>query len=526
MGYRLALIVVGFVAAYSLLLFHLYGVQIGKNGTLLARAESKNAAAINLWRGAIYFTDKNGNHSPAALQKEFPLIYAVPKEIEDPEEAAHGLALILNQAPDELLKKLSKKNDEYEVLSRRPNLEIQDKVKTYGAKGVYVRNMSLRFYPFENMAAQALGFVGPDGNSANVAGHYGLEEFYGSELRNKDIYVTIDQNIQLEVERILEKVIKEYAAKSGSVIVEDPKTGKILAMAGAPSFDPNKYSESPLKNFLNANVQEIYEPGSVFKVLTMAAGIDAGKITPETEFYDPGFVVISGKKIQNWDKKTHGTITMTQVIEQSVNTGAIFAGQKTGNQVLREYLQKFGFEEKTGIDLPGEVRGSLKTLYDRAPAVNFATASYGQGVSTTPLELIGAVAAIANGGTLIQPHLNADAETTKIRRVIKESTAKAVAGMMVSAVDKAEVAKIPGYSLAGKTGTAFIPDFKNGGYTDKVINTYVGFGPTSDPKFIILIKLVEPAGAPVAGLTVVPAFRNLAQFILNYYNIAPDRIQN
>jgi len=341
--------------------------------------------------------------------------------------------------------------------------------------------------------------------------------------------LTIDPNIQIEAERILDKLVSECKAKGGSVIVEDPKTGKILAMGGYPNFDPNDYGKFPIANFLNPTTQQIYEPGSVFKIITMATGIDSGKITPETKYYDTGSVTLNGRTIQNYDIKTHGPYgweTMTNVIEHSINTGAVFAQRQIGRDIFTKYLTSFGFGEKTGIDLPGELNGDLRRLSPKEKDIAFATASYGQGVAVTPTELITAVAAIANGGNLTRPYLNSALEPKVIRRVIRESTAQQVTAMMVSAVDKAGVAKITGFTIAGKTGTAFVPDFKNGGYTDNVINTYVGFGPTSDPKFVALIKLNEPQGAPLAGLSVVPAFRELAQFILNYYGVAPDRITN
>jgi len=295
-------------------------------------------------------------------------------------------------------------------------------------------------------------------------------------------------------------------------------------MGSYPTFDPNRYSEAELGDFLNPVTQQIYEPGSVFKIITMAAGIDAGKIATSTTFNDTGVLILNGKKIQNWDHKAYGRVTMTNVIEKSLNTGAAFAERTTGDKIFTDYVTKFGFGEPTGVDLPYELKGDLRRLNPSSPAIAFATASFGQGVAVTQMGLINAVAAIANDGELMRPYVNADLAPHSVRTVITKKTADAVTEMMVSAVDKADVASISGYSIAGKTGTAQVPDFVHGGYTDKVINTYVGFGPTSNPRFAILIKLNEPEGAPVAGLTVVPAFRDLAQFILNYFNIPPDRL--
>lgn len=540
---RLTFVALMFSLGYSALVFNLYNLQIKQGDKFLVRAESQYAAAnfLKAERGKIYFTDKNDKTFPAATNKNYPLIYAVPKAIDDAKESAHLLASVLNVPPEDLEKKFAQKDSIYKLLKRKAPSELVASVEEMGVKGIYVDYAPERFYPFGNMAAHLLGFVSPNDTDAGESGRYGVEEFYEEVLRGKpgeisndkiippqpgsDIVLTIDPNIEREAERILENLVKDYSASGGSVVVEEPATGKVLAMASFPNFDPNSYSRADLADFINPVTQKIYEPGSVFKVITMAAGIDTGKITPQTTFEDTGKLVVSGKTIQNWDHKAHGRVTMTNVLEESINTGAAFAQRETGNALFREYLEKFGFGEKTGINLPGEVKGDLRRLVPGAPEVAFATASFGQGVAVTPIAMLNAIAAIANGGKLMRPYLYA-AETPQVmRQVISQETARQVTEMMISAVDKAGVAKIKGYTIAGKTGTAQVPDLVRGGYTDKVINTYIGFGPASNPKFIIFIKLNEPAGAPLAGLTVVPAFRDLAQFILNYYNIPPDRLE-
>jgi cell division protein FtsI/penicillin-binding protein 2 len=341
----------------------------------------------------------------------------------------------------------------------------------------------------------------------------------------QNITLTIDPTIQSQTEETLKKLVSEKGAEDGLIIIQEPSTGKILAMASFPNFDPNNYSQYEMKSFLNPAVQAVYEPGSVFKVITMAAGIDSGKITPDTTYVDSGSVTYNGKTIKNWDNKSYGKAAMTNVIEHSINTGAVFAERKTGHDIFYNYLLKFGLNEKTGISLPGELKGNLNNLKKNSD-INFATASFGQGVSVTPIELISAISAIANDGVLMKPLITSDEKPQTIRRAISSETAKAVTQMMVSAVKKNIIADISNYSVAGKTGTAFIPDFLKGGYTDQVINTYAGFAPATNPRFVILIKLTKPAGAPLAGQTVVPTFRELAEFMLNYYNIAPDQLRN
>lgn len=508
----------------------------------MAEFQQEAGGALEPVRGVIYFTDKNNNKFPAALNKEYPIIYAAPNEIIQAQlgEIAEKLSLIINVSAKELSEKLSKPDDSYELLVQKADADQTEKIKESGIDGLYVRNRIFRYYPFGNLASHLLGFVGSAAESDKLAGRYGVEAYFNESLNGKpgkvkgdvlfwpkdgeNLILTIDRNIQAQAEEILKRLIEKYQAVGGTTIVQEPATGKILAMGSFPDFDPNNYGDSAIENFLNPAVQAIYEPGSIFKILTMAAGIDSGKITPETIYYDSGSVTLNNRTIQNWDLKAYGEQTMTGVIEHSINTGAVFAERKTGHDIFYNYLLKFGLNQLTGITLPGEVKGNLGNLKN-GKDIHFATASFGQGVSVTPLALINAVSAIANGGILMKPHILASEEPQVIRRVISPETAKAVTEMMVSAVKKNIIADIPNYSVAGKTGTAFVPDFNKGGYTDDVINTYIGFLPASEPKFVILIKLDKPGGAPLAGQTVVPAFRELAQFIINYYNIAPDDLR-
>lgn len=529
---RFVLLINFLVLAYGVLAFHVYQIQFVKGDYYFAKAQAQVLATqgMNGDRGAIYFTDRNGNTLPAAIEKQYPTIYAVPKQIADAAEAANTVGPILGMPVSTLEKLFSKSNDEYELLVRKADPQVADAIENLKMKGVDTSFAPDRFYPLVTIGAQLLGYVGPNDTNTGVSGHYGVESYYNDELNGvaSDLTLTIDPNVQIEAEKVLDDLIASVSATGGSVIVADPATGKILAMGSYPTFDPNEYAKSPIANLMNPAVQKLYEPGSIFKVLTMAAGIDAGKLTPNTTYVDTGMVTVSGKKITNYDLKTHGpygVATMTNVIEHSINTGAVFAEGRTGNDIFTGYMQKFGLGEKLGVDLPGEIAGNLRQLTARgAPQVAYSTASYGQGVAVTPLSLLSAISAIANGGTLMRPYVNAALAPQPIRRVISEESAKQVADMMVSAVDKAGIASIEGYSLAGKTGTAYIPDLVHGGYTSRVIDSYVGFGPTSNPKFIALLKVDGLPDTALAATTIVPAFRTLAQYLINYYEIPPDRL--
>ena len=530
MKFRYTILVIIFALVYGGLIFRIYSLQLEQGSEYLQRVERREKIAQNNFdRGKIYFTDRYQNLIPVAANKEFPIIYAVPKEISQPEKTVEALTPIINWTKEKLEKlttSLSNPKDLYELLVEKASDEQVLSIQSLNLKGIYIGFQNFRYYPFQNLASQLIGFVGVNEKNDQPAGIYGLESFYNDKLQNnKDLILTIDRNLQARAEEVLDNLIKKFEATGGTAIIQKPTTGEILALTNKPDFDPNNYSQAEVSSFLNPAIKSLYEPGSVLKIITMAAGIDSKKITPETTYYDSGSVTLNTKTITNWDNKAHGKVTMTNVIEQSINTGAVWAERTIGHDIFYNYLLKFGLEKPTGIDFSQERAGNLANLKKKhARDIDFATASYGQGIAVTPLELINAFSAIANGGNLMRPYFNAELKPKVLRQVINPDTARQVKAMMVSAVEKAEVAAIANYRVAGKTGTALVPDFKNGGYTNDVINTYIGFVPVDNPQFVILLKIDKPKGAPLSGLSVVPAFRELAQFVLNYYNIPPDKL--
>lgn len=545
MKLRFFLLISATTLSFLFLVFHVYNLQIGSGDYYagLAHAQDKSNAYLLPRRGNIYFVDKTGEVIPAAITKEYTDVFAVPKEITDPDLAAGQIHEILPELSLEaLVPQLSKAGDEYELLAKRI---ADNQVKAFEdaeIKGIHFETERARYYPLGEIGSQVIGFVGLSNESEVPHGKYGIEAYYDTELAGKegslidgkltppiagrDVVLTIDREIQVRAEDILSRLVQQYHGTSGSVIVQDPRSGKIMAMANYPTFDPNNYGNAKLSQFTNATIEGLYEPGSVFKPITMSAALDTGAVTPDTTYYDSGSVTLNGMTVRNWDLKANGKTTMTEVIEHSINTGTIFAEQRTGNDTFYDYLLKFGLKEPTGITLPGEVVGRLTPLEKGRYAINFATASYGQGISTTPLRMITAISALANGGLMRKPYILEEERSNDQTRVVSKETAKQVATMMVSAVRKNRLADIKNYDIAGKTGTAFIPDFKNGGYTDKVINTYIGFAPAFEPKFTVLVKLEKPDGSPLAGQTVVPAFRELTEFLLNYYGIPPSNINS
>ncbi len=518
-----------FALLFGALGWNLFCIQVGNGEFYFERSQTRKEAyeALSLRRGSIFFTDRNGDSIPVALNRDYPVVYASPKEIKDPEGAAERLAPILEADRAALAKAFSNTKSLFKLLAEKPPAELTDAVTKENVEGVYVGTKQFRFYPFERLGSQLIGFVGLNAEAAQPRGLYGIEKFHdGALAEGSDVQLTIDRNLQSEAERKLAELIPGFGATGGTIIIEEPKTGKILALASAPDFDPNAYGDSPIKNFLNPAVQLVYEPGSVMKPFTMAAGIDSGAITPTSTFTDMGYVTLNGKTITNYDGKAYGTITMTNVIEHSVNTGSVYAESEIGNARFHDYLARFGFGTSTRADIPDELPGSLKNL-ERSAArqIDFATASFGQGIAATPLQVANAFAALANGGLLMRPYVDARLQPEVVGRVVSGETARAVAAMIESAVVVNKVAAIPNFRVAGKTGTALIPNFATGGYTDELIHTYAGFAPVSAPRFVILVKLDKPRVGELAGLTVVPTFRDLASFTLNYYNIPPDDLK-
>lgn len=527
MAVRFFLLNFGFAILFALLGFNLYQLQVHEGAQYFERAEARAAARaeLSLRRGRIFVTNRSGADIPVALNRNEPVVYASPKEIEDDKEAAAFLAPLLNVSALSLEAAFSDKTNQFKLLAEKISPELIEALR--GApRGIYVDEKQYRFYPFERLASHLLGFVGVNATTDKPKGLYGAEKYFDEILAEEgDVRLSLDRDVQAEAEATLARLMKDYGSTGGTIIVMDPKTGKLLTLAAAPDFDPNAYQTSPIANFVDPAFAYVYEPGSVMKMVTMASAIDAGAVTPETTYTDYGFVTRNGRTIHNFNPKPYGTVTMMNVIERSINTGSVFAAEALGREKFLEYQERFGFGALSGIGAPEEVPGSLKNLTKRdTKAIDLATASFGQGTAVTPLQLVTAAAALANGGVRMTPSFLADEEPRVAARAVSEATAQTVLRMMESAVNVNKIAVIPGYRVAGKTGTALIPDFGKGGYTEELIHTFVGIAPVSDPRFVILVKLDKPQVGELAGLTVVPAFRDLMEFLLTHYRVPPDNI--
>lgn len=528
MAFRFLALILLFTALFGALGFRLYQLQVQHGAEYVSRVHARSdlAEGTALRRGQILFTNRSGIEVPVAQNRDFPYIYAVPNEITDPERTARVLAPLIGLDEATLMSGLSNPESKFRLLVDKAGPEMIRAVDAADLGGVYTDAMKqYRSYPFERLGAHVIGFVGYTDARTEPVGLYGVEKLRDESLaRGDDLRLTIDHALQTEAELSLAKLVDTYRATLGTIIIQDTKTGAILALASKPDFDPNKYGESPVKDFQNPAVQFQYEPGSVMKPFTMLSGIDSGVLSSSTTFLDTGSVTMNGKTITNYDGRAYGKISMTNVLEHSVNTGAVFAEKKVGHDRFYNYLLKLGFGERTGIDLPDEIAGSLRNLERKnAQAIDFANASFGQGTAVTPVQLVTAFSAIANGGLLMRPYVTAAEKPYIVRRVASEAAAHEVALMLESTVKVNSVAVIPGYRVAGKTGTANISE--NGKYTEDLNHTFVGFAPVSDPRFTILVRLERPQSVgALAGMTVVPAFRDLMQYTLTTVHVPPDSV--
>ena len=431
--------------------------------------------------------------------------------------------------------------------------------------GVGFSEKSYRFYPEGNIGSNLIGFVGFVGD--HEKGRYGLEEYFEQELYGRpgsikierdakgqaiiindreylkpengaDLILTINRSIQFTACKKLNEAGVKYGADGGSVIIMEPKTGAILAMCSNPDYDGNEYQNvEDIKDFTNPAVFSQYEPGSIFKVITMAMALDRGEITPQTIYDDTGQVEIADFIIKNSDLKANGKQTMTEVLEKSLNTGAIFAMREIGQDLFSDYVKKFGFGEKTGLGLTGESKGDIKNLIAKpVREIYAATASFGQGLSVTPLQMVSSLAAIANNGILMKPYLvkeiikpdGAKIETQPaiIRRVISEKAATMLGGMMVNVVENGhgKKAAVNGYYVGGKTGTAQVARKDGRGYEANInIGSFGGFAPVDDPKFVMLVRIDHPRSVEWAESSAAPLFGELAEYMLNYWQVPKER---
>ena len=558
------LLIIGVLVLVSLLGRIAYW-QIGQHTLLAARADQEDLRAIPIHTGRGLIYDANGN--VLALSVTEDEVVADPDVLRavnavEPTAAALGQTLKL---PASLVRNeldqpgayvvVSDMNRHVVLLTEAQSNQLEKRIDQGDLPGIALIPVVERVYPDGTLAAQTLGFV----RANDGTGQYGIEQQYNQQLAGQpgllytavdaagdplatvpqrqtpsvpgsNIALTIDANIQYWAEQGLASAVKEMDADGGTVLVTDPQTGAILAMASLPSFDPNQYGETNLANFVNPAISDTFDPGSVMKAMTMAMGVNSGVITPDSTYDDTGQATVDGVTLHNWDEIGHGNITMTQVLQYSANTGAIWAVNRIGTASFASYLNAFGFLQPTEISLPDEAAGSR----DRSSSLDLTTAenAFGESIAVTPLQMAMAYGAIANGGVLMRPYIvssitpaNGDGEITRygpqeVRQVVSPQTASTVTQMLVqsAAVSEAEMNLIPDYTIAAKTGTS-TPDTSNPANT---FASVIGYAPATHPRFVILVKLNHPRTTIFGGSAAGPLWRALARQLLVYFQIPPD----
>lgn len=511
-------------------------------------------------RGTIY--DRNGK--PLAMSVVTKSLYADPKMIkQSPQEIAELISPYVTMSKENIVKALQE-DSAFVWINRMMDADkskaVAQVIKENNIAGLNFVEESKRYYPNGVLAAQILGFVGTDDKGLDglemvldeelkggvqqeiVATDNKGNAIFGSVLskflpdKGKSVTLTIDATIQFIAERALDKAMADTGAKHASVIVMDPKTGEILAMANRPTYDPNHYSQGSEEDFKNIAVTNLYEPGSTFKSIIASAALASGKWKLDQVYNDKGSFVANGHVMQNWNGEGYGPVRLIDILKFSINTGMAEIGTTTGADILSKYVRNYGFGSKTGIELPGEGDGILYNPDDMSK-LDVATMSIGQGIAVTPLQMVRAFGAIANGGSMMKPHIvksysNIKGEVTSttdpevVGQPIPEETAKTIADILEKEVSEGGGTKamVEGYHFGGKTGTAQKLDTKNGGYlAGRYIASFIGFGPVEDPKFVVLVAIDDSKKGSIYGSQIAaPVFKNIVSQLVRYYQMSPS----
>lgn len=539
--------------------------QIWQHTRLTQLANQEDLRAIQLYAGRGSILDTQGKILALSVTEDEVIADPdVIRSVNGFDLAATTLAKVL-KLPESLLKselnvpgayvQIRDTKQQVVLLLQAQSNQLSVEIDQGGLPGIALIPVVQRVYPNGGLAAQILGFV----RTSDGTGQYGVEQEYNQQLMGQpgqlytavdaaghplatvpqrqtpdvpgsNITLTIDANIQYWVEQGLANTVRQMDADGGTVIVMDPQTGAIMAMASLPSFNPNHYGDATLASFVDPAVSSTYDPGSVMKAMTMAMGINSGVITPDSTYDDTGSTAVDGITLHNWDESAHGAISMTQVLQYSANTGAVWAARHIGSDRFTSYMYDFGFMQPSGINLPDEAAGSRDT--SSAADLIMAENAFGESVAVTPLQMVMAYGALANGGLLMRPYIvsstaptNGQGSVTRygpqpVRQVVSSQTAETVTQMLVesAAQSEAQMNLVQGYSIAAKTGTS-TPDISNPSDT---FASVIGYAPATHPRFVILVKLNHPRATIFGGSAAGPLWRALAEQLFVYFQIPPD----
>jgi cell division protein FtsI (penicillin-binding protein 3) len=544
---RIRLLVAVFAAVFVVAFLRIGWLQAVKAHALDQLATSQHRVEMTLpaHRGTIY--DRLGVE--LAIGQRAVTVYANPKQIREPALVAQAAAQDLGLDAAELLPLLSDRSRGFVYVQRQADPERAAALERRGIVGLGFYTEERRTYPQRGVAAEVVGYAGVDnrglaglelqlervlrgrdGTKTIVKDPFGRTlDVVDSDARRdgRDVWLTIDHSIQGQVERVLDETREEWSAKAASAVVMDPRTGDVLALAVEPGFDANRFPRVARENQRNRAVTDTYEPGSTFKIVTVSGALESGIVSPRTSFTLPYSLQVADRVIHDAVKRGTQTMTVAQILSQSSNVGVITLAFQLQQTRLSEWIERFGFGRPTGIDFPGETKGIVLPP-EKWSGSTIGNVPIGQGIAVTPLQMAAAYSVIANGGTWIQPHLLDRVEGGKVappkrRRVVSRQTARDVRHMLRDVVEEGSgtAAQVPGYRIAGKTGTAAKPD-ETGGYSDnRYVASFVGFVPATKPRLVILVTVDEPRGAIWGGTVAAPAFAEIAKFALQYLEVPP-----
>jgi len=554
---RIRIIIFFFLVAWIVLVYRLFYWQVGSFNKLFSSAKLQHQAQkeIDSLRGKIFTSD----NFPLVLNKESYLVFVDPTKIKDSLKDYEKISKVISFGKDEFLKIVENKKIQWYPIAKEVDLKVKEQLQNENIEGIGFEPHWEREYPEASAAAHLLGFVGSD-ELGEEKGYFGLEGFYNRELKGtpgerswekdlygrsivigsdlekkpkqgRDLFLFLNRSLQFLVEKELKNGIEKYGAISGSVVVLDPQSGGVLAMASIPSFDIINFSKEDQEKFSNPIISGSFEPGSIFKPLVMATAIDLNLVNQSTICEEcSGQVQIGEYTIKTWNEKYYPNSTMREIIQHSDNVGMVFVAKKIGVDNLFHYLTLFGIGQKTNVDLEGEWSPVLRPK-DSWTQIDLATSGFGQGVAVTPIQMIRAFAAIANGGKLMTPKVVEKMKEGEKeifmkegspKQIIKPVTAKVMTEMLVNAVENGEAkwAKPKGYKIAGKTGTAQIP-FAGHYDKEKTVASFIGFAPAENPKFAMLVTLKEPKTSPWGSETAAPLWFQIAKGIFSLWGIPP-----
>jgi cell division protein FtsI (penicillin-binding protein 3) len=545
---RIRLLAAVFAFVFALALARAGWLQAVRAGSLdrLAASQHRETIAVPAHRGTIY--DRTGYE--LALGSPAITVYANPRHIRDPRAAAIAAGEELGVDPDKLYPLLADRSRGFVYVARQADPERAQALQAREIVGFGFTPEEKRIYPQGRVGASVVGYAGTDNKGLAglelslddvLTGQRGektiVKDPFGRTLAvvdskarrdGQDVYLTIDRTIQGQVERVLQDTVSRWAATSASAVVMDPRTGGILALAVAPGFDANRSPDVSDERKRNRAVTDTYEPGSTFKVVSIAGALETGVITPQTEYTLPYRIQVADRKIHDAEPRGTETMSVDEIVTRSSNVGVVTIAEVLGKERISQWIDRFGFGRRTGIEFPGETKGIVLPP-DRWSGSTIGNVPIGQGIAVTPLQMTAAYGALANDGVWVQPHLiervgDEKAVEPKRHRVVSTRTARQMRHMLRGVVEKGSgtAAQVPGYKVAGKTGTAAKPD-DLGGYSNYLyVGSFVGFAPAKNPRLVILVSVDEPRGAIWGGVVAAPAFAEIAKFALQYLEVPPS----